>query len=416
VKGNCKLKLGEVNLQVLSPDMSKVIGTWMFESMDGWEGNKDMFSFKSTHPKKENIVLQIKGGKEKVDQVRMRFSDHFVKGCWHILARCSLAHFRSNVVQIMELMNETAKGVQAEMKAQKKVQNEEVTAAKLANMPKAGRRLKQDDVVEGMPVRSPQKKTDDGKEMTGKVVKRDGKRVQVDFSDSGGSKSWLTVDDLVSDAELKEGEEEDKVHYQAVAPCVVRKAAAKDSENIGQLPMGEVIVCISTEEVGGTTRVQFDTGKLAGWTSVAASNGTKLLDEVPPGTKSAEKTADKKDEKKKDEKKKKTETPKKIEKEKPKLSAEEQAVLDESQNSFDAKGVKGVKGACRVKIGQINIQVMSPDGMKPLGSWMYERVRVLLLSICHFFTHFDCFFRLTFDQMWRRWRAGRARRTLSSSR
>lgn len=146
---------------------------------------------------------------------------------------------------------------------------------------------------------------------------------------------------------------------------MVRKVAAKDSEKIGTIPLGEVIICIATQDIDGTPQVQFDHKglKIGGWTSVTASNGAKLLEEVPAGTKAAGKN-----EKKKDEKKKKPETPKK-----PRLSAVEQAALDKSQTSFDCvkvSGVKGVKGACKVKIGQINIQTMSADGMKPLGSWV----------------------------------------------
>jgi hypothetical protein len=55
--------------------------------MDGWKGSKDTFSFKSTHPKKETVVLQIKGGQEKADQVRDPST--FMDTVWLCLPVCT---------------------------------------------------------------------------------------------------------------------------------------------------------------------------------------------------------------------------------------------------------------------------------------------------------------------------------------
>ena len=70
------------------------------------------------------------------------------------------------------------------------------------------------------------------------------------------------------------------VHYRALLPCIIRRSAAKDSEKTGELAKGEIVQAISTEEVDGTTRVQFDQG----WMSVAAATGTVLLEALSQET------------------------------------------------------------------------------------------------------------------------------------
>ena len=62
--------------------------------------------------------------------------------------------------------------------------------------------------------------------------------------------------------------------YKALGPGIVRKAADKASEKVGKLEEGEVIEALSTAEVDGTTRVEFDRG----WVSVTAGSGKALLE------------------------------------------------------------------------------------------------------------------------------------------
>ena len=64
------------------------------------------------------------------------------------------------------------------------------------------------------------------------------------------------------------------MRYKAVAAGVIRKAVDKASDKAGKLDVGEVIEALSTEVVGGTTRVEFDRG----WVSVTAGSGKALLE------------------------------------------------------------------------------------------------------------------------------------------
>jgi hypothetical protein len=345
-KGNCKIKIGEHDVQVLSADQAKVLNKWMFTSLDSWEGNKDKLTFKTKKKgsKPAEVVLQMKGGKVAAEKV-------------------------------VHLLDGTAGALKSEIEAKQKVEKQAEAAALIANMPKSGRALER--VVPGMPVRSPTKKDDSGNEMRGKIVQCKGQRVQVDFATpgEGSKKSWLQMSELVSDADPKDDDGKEGgerkatgsgVHYKTLVASVIRKTEAMDSERTGELGPGEVIVAIETKPVGSTTRVKFDRG----WTSVTAKNGTQLLQEVPAGTKpgSGSSKADKKDKKDKMDDKKKKET-----KQKPELSAAEAAELAESQNTFDCEGIKPktIKGHCKLKIGQINLQIMSKD-MRPLASQMYQ--------------------------------------------
>ena len=76
-----------------------------------------------------------------------------------------------------------------------------------------------------------------------------------------------------------------RVRYKAVAPCVIRKAADKSSETVGELQVGEVIKVLSTHEGPRVHEgrvcvcVEFDRG----WTNVTADNGEALLELVTGG-------------------------------------------------------------------------------------------------------------------------------------
>ena len=64
--------------------------------------------------------------------------------------------------------------------------------------------------------------------------------------------------------------------YAALSHLEVRAGAGKTSEKVGDLAEGAVIEVMSTEEVEGTTQVQFDQG----WVSVRAGSGQVLLELV----------------------------------------------------------------------------------------------------------------------------------------
>ena len=122
----------------------------------------------------------------------------------------------------------------------------------------------------------------------GEVLKRDGKRVRVDLSHSGGPKSkWTTLDDICKvrapkekkvkpkkeeEEEAEEEQEQEEVaqvkwKYKALAAGVIRESAAMDSEKAGKLTEGEVFVVTERQELDdGTVRVKFDRV----WPSVAA--------------------------------------------------------------------------------------------------------------------------------------------------
>eukprot|EP01046_Picozoa_sp_COSAG06_P045017 COSAG06_NODE_6158_length_3078_cov_1.340718_1_plen_510_part_10 len=78
-----------------------------------------------------------------------------------------------------------------------------------------------------------------------------------------------------------------KPRFKALSKGVIRAGADKTSEKVGDLPEGTVIEVLSTEEVGDTTRVQFDHG----WVSMTGGSGQALLEPVPlkaPGQATAE--------------------------------------------------------------------------------------------------------------------------------
>ena len=82
------------------------------------------------------------------------------------------------------------------------------------------------------------------------------------------------------------------VRYKAVAEGVIRKAVDKSSTKVGKLEIGEIIEVLSTEDAGGTVRVEFDRG----WTSVTAGNGKALLELVTDGDDTAESESSKPEE------------------------------------------------------------------------------------------------------------------------
>ena len=78
-----------------------------------------------------------------------------------------------------------------------------------------------------------------------------------------------------------------KPRFKALSKGVIRAGVDKKSEKVGDLPEGTVIEVLSTEEVGDTTRVQFDRG----WVSMTGGSGQALLEPLPvktPGQASAE--------------------------------------------------------------------------------------------------------------------------------
>ena len=127
------------------------------------------------------------------------------------------------------------------------------------------------------------------------IVATEGDEIHVIASDSAQRRLWTSACQMMvkhveaGDAEEaaqlpgsdEEVEEDEPAavgvgHYKALVLCVIRKAAANDSEKVGELAKGEVVLAISTEDIDGTTRVQFDQG----WLSVTAATDTALLEAV----------------------------------------------------------------------------------------------------------------------------------------
>ena len=64
--------------------------------------------------------------------------------------------------------------------------------------------------------------------------------------------------------------------YKALAGSGIRAAIAMDSDNVGNLVVGEEIVALASETVGDTLRIQFERG----WVSVFAKSGKAVLEIV----------------------------------------------------------------------------------------------------------------------------------------
>ena len=82
--------------------------------------------------------------------------------------------------------------------------------------------------------------------------------------------------ELAMDTELHDSDA-GSARYKAVAQGVIRKEADMDSENVGKLKVGEIILVTETKIMSaGTVRVHFDRG----WASLNAKSGKVLLEKL----------------------------------------------------------------------------------------------------------------------------------------
>ena len=237
-------------------------------------------------------------------------------------------------------------------------------------MPQAGNSLQQDQVVAGMPVRVFPNKGKTGDEFRGTVTKRDGRRVQVDCSASGGGKKlWFEVDELVSDAndaDIKDTKTQPVVFdmpikYRVLADTTVREGLEKTDDKIGEHLKGTIIEVIQKHR-NSKGIVSFQTltppkgQSRGGWVKLKTSKGKPLLEKISDDDNTEEPGEDTQED-----------------------MREQAKAKQQKQEQVGATGEitlpcthKGKKR--KLKIGQMNLALYDGQGTQRIDSWLYERL------------------------------------------